>query len=338
MGGELQFLSAALSRHTSVEGRLELCLLVLRWPGSVSPRRNYRRIGRANRADITSRAPTSFNIDQNETSWFVADRMDALSALDGRPGHAFRQRYGDGSTHAAPRAGFLLALTSDGKTLLKGGVGMFYDRVPLMIPIFEELPNRTVSLLDKNGQAYSSISYLNRLTGGLHNPQSTSWSVASKDRYWNRSRSASAMSSATLPRSSSSHLSPRELRHYRPLEFRTRFLPGDSGGGALKLSRFILNSSYVHSRAYGNLNDPSLFFGNYPQAVIQPDARARLPFDATNRFLFWGDIAGSLEADCLFLSMTCTRVSRIRSRTNSANMSGHGTADIIRDFRRSIFR
>ena len=29
------------------------------------------------------------------------------------------------STHAAPRAGFLLALTRDGRTLLKGGVGRF---------------------------------------------------------------------------------------------------------------------------------------------------------------------------------------------------------------------
>jgi hypothetical protein len=26
--------------------------------------------------------------------------------------------------------------------------------------------------------------------------------------------------------------------------------------------------------------------------VIQPDAQARLPFDATNRFLFWGDFQG----------------------------------------------
>jgi hypothetical protein len=65
--------------------------------------------------------------------------------------------------------------------------------------------------------------------------------------------------------------------------------------GRYKLPRFLLNGSYVHSRAYGNLNDPSLFYGNYPQAVIQPDARARLPFDATNRVLFWGDMEGPLK-------------------------------------------
>src|SRR5208283_5268046 len=57
-------------------------------------------------------------------------------------------------------------------------------------------------------------------------------------------------------------------------------------------SRFLVNGSYVHSRAYGSLNDPFLFFGNYPQAVIQPDASGRLSFDAPNRFLSWADIAG----------------------------------------------
>jgi hypothetical protein len=53
-----------------------------------------------------------------------------------------------------------------------------------------------------------------------------------------------------------------------------------------------VNASYVHSRAYGDLNDYFQFFGNVPKAVIQPDAKGRLPFDAPNRFLFWGEFAG----------------------------------------------
>ena len=49
---------------------------------------------------------------------------------------------------------------------------------------------------------------------------------------------------------------------------------------------------YVRSRAYGDLNDPFLFIGNYPQAVIQPDQKGRLSFDAPNRVLFWSDTQG----------------------------------------------
>jgi hypothetical protein len=62
--------------------------------------------------------------------------------------------------------------------------------------------------------------------------------------------------------------------------------------GRYKFSRAALNGSYVHSRAYGDLNDPFLFIGNYPQAVIQPNQKGRLSFDAPNRVLFWSDIQG----------------------------------------------
>jgi hypothetical protein len=53
-----------------------------------------------------------------------------------------------------------------------------------------------------------------------------------------------------------------------------------------------VNASYVRSRAFGDLNDFNQFFGNNPVAVIQPNERAHLPFDAPNRFLIWGEIAG----------------------------------------------
>jgi hypothetical protein len=47
----------------------------------------------------------------------------------------------------------------------------------------------------------------------------------------------------------------------------------------------------VRSKATGNLNDFNQFFGNNPQAVIQPDARGRQTFDAPNRFLVWGEFS-----------------------------------------------
>jgi hypothetical protein len=249
---------------------------------------------------ITFSHPTSFDIDQSETSWFLANQWTLSRRLTVDVGMRFDNDTVTGSTHAAPRVGFLLALTNDGKTLLKGGVGMFYDRVPLIYPIFEQLPNRTVSLLNSNGQASSSISYLNQITGGLHNPQSTSWNVTLERQvlesltlrvgYEQRNTSkvfvvspVSEGNAGTIALSNSGRDSYQEIQV----------------AGRYKLPRFILNGSYVHSRAYGNLNDPSLFFGNYQQAVIQPDARARLPFDATNRVLFWSDMEGPLKLTLL---------------------------------------
>jgi hypothetical protein len=249
---------------------------------------------------ITFTPPTSFGIDQNETSWFVADQWAPSHRLTLSLGTRFDKDSVTHSTHAAPRAGFLYALTNDDKTLLKGGIGVFYDRVPLMLPVFDHLPDRTVSILSANGQAPSSTFYSNQIIGGLQNPRSTSWNVAVERQvlenltlhvgYEQRNTARDFVISPT-PGSPSGvmALSNGGSDAYREFQFSGRY----------RLPVFTLNGSYVHSRAYGNLNDPSLFLGNYPQAVIQPDARGRLPFDAPNRSLFWADIAGPFKLTLL---------------------------------------
>src|SRR3984893_10534202 len=100
---------------------------------------------------ITFTSPSSYQIDQNETAWFAGDQWAINPRLTLNFGLRFDNDTITSSTHVAPRAGFLLALTKDGKTLLKGGVGLFYDRVPLMVPVFPYLPNRTVALLGQGG-------------------------------------------------------------------------------------------------------------------------------------------------------------------------------------------
>lgn len=47
----------------------------------------------------------------------------------------------------------------------------------------------------------------------------------------------------------------------------------------------------VHSSAVGDLNDFNQFFGNVPNAIIRPNERTLLGFDAPNRFLLWGQFA-----------------------------------------------
>jgi hypothetical protein len=242
---------------------------------------------------ISFTQPSSFSISQNETSWFVADQWAPFHRLSFNLGMRFDNDTVTSSMHIAPRLGFLLALTNDGKTLLKGGGGLFYDRVPLMLPIFEQLPDRTVSRLDANGQAATSTFYQNRITGGLQNPRSTAWNIAVERQVTEHlairvsfEQRNTARDFIVEPTSSAGSgvmaLSNEGSDSYREFQISGRY----------RVSRLTVNSSYAHSRAYGNLNDPALFFGNYPQAVIQPDARARLPFDAPNRFLLWAEVAG----------------------------------------------
>jgi len=242
---------------------------------------------------ISFTSPTSYRVDQNETAWFAGDQWAIHPRLTLDFGIRFDNDTITRSTHAAPRAGFLLALTRDGKTLLKGGVGLFYDRVPLMVPVFPALPDRTVAVLGQGGTSLSSVFYQNKIMGELQNPRSTSWNleldrqllarlllrVAYEQRNTARDFIVSPVSSGAT---GSLDLSNRGSDSYREFQFAAQY----------KVHRSVLNASYVRSRAFGDLNDFNQFFGNLAHPVIQPNACGRLPFDAPNRFLFWGTFEG----------------------------------------------
>jgi hypothetical protein len=242
---------------------------------------------------VTFSHPTSFGTNQNETALYVADQWSPISRLTFTLGTRLDKDSVTSSTHLAPRGVFVLSLTNDGKTLLRGGAGVFYGRVPLMLPIFEDMPERTVSILGANGQVESSTAYVNRMVGALQNPRSTSWNLALQREVTGRltlgvayEQRNTARDFVVSPTANGATgiiaLSNNGSNSYREFQVTGRY----------KLPRFTLNGSYTRSRAYGDLNDPFLFFGGYSQLVIQPDARGRLAFDAPNRVLFWGDIAG----------------------------------------------
>jgi hypothetical protein len=237
--------------------------------------------------------PTSaFSVDQNEIGWFAGDKWTVSNRFTLDLGLRFDRDSVTDSVNTAPRAGFILALTGDGKTLLKGGAGFFYDRVPLNIPAFPDLPNRTVSELKPAGGMISSTAYANVISDGLRNPRSEVWNlevdrqvtsdflirVAYQQRNTVRDFYLNPVASGATGFLALSNLGSDFYKEFQVT-------------GQYRIRRTTLNASYVRSRAYGDLNDFNQFFGNDPQAVIQPNQRGRLNFDAPNRILAWGEIA-----------------------------------------------
>ncbi len=231
------------------------------------------------------------HVSQQEVTWFAADQWTVSPRLLLDLGLRFDSDTVTSSVHAAPRVGFQLALTRSGRTMLRGGIGEFYDRVPLMIPAFQWLPERTVFILDPAGQVTSSTAYSNKILGGLRNPRSTSWNLALSQK----------VSSGLL-------LQLGYEQRNTTNDFVVSTVDGPAGAGLVTLSnnggqsykelqvtgryqfhKHFINASYVRSRAYGDLNDFFQFFGNVPKPVIQPDGQGRLSFDAPNRFLFSGE-------------------------------------------------
>jgi hypothetical protein len=245
---------------------------------------------------ITFGPRSTFAVDQNETAWFVGDKWTVSDRLTFDLGLRFDRDSITDSVNTAPRVGFVFALTNDGRTVLKGGTGYFYDRVPLNIPAFRYLPDRTVTKLNSSGEVVNSTKYSNVISNGLQNPRSEVWNVE-LDReitsdflvrvgYQQRNTVHGYFLNPIASGSTGSlSLSDRGSDIYK--EFQATAL--------YRIHHSTLNASYVRSRAYGDLNDFNQFFGNDPLAVIQPNQRGRLSFDTPNRVLAWGEIAAPLK-------------------------------------------
>jgi len=163
---------------------------------------------------ISFTSPASYHSGQNKTASFAGDQWAIIPRLTLSLGVRFDNDAITRSTHTALRAGFLLALSKNGSTLLKGGVGIFYDRVPLMIPTFPDLPDRTVTTLDQNGAGVSSVFYRNEISGPLRNPRSTSWNLDSIGSFCRDCGSASHTNSASLRMTSLYRRSPLETQEH----------------------------------------------------------------------------------------------------------------------------
>ena len=236
-------------------------------------------------------SPTAFSLQQNEVAWFAGDQWTLGPRLSLDLGLRFDNDSVTNSTHAALRASLTLALTSDRRTLLKAGAGLFYDRVPLNAPAFPNFPDRTVLTFDPAGNVTSSVPYSNVISGGLENPRSETWNVE-VDRqvleklllrvaYQERNTVDDlVLSPEAIAGDSFLSLASSGRDSYREFQLT----------GQYKIHRQTLNASYVRSKATGDLNDFNQFFGNDPQAVIQPNSRGPLAFDAPNRFLTWGEL------------------------------------------------
>lgn len=241
---------------------------------------------------ITFGPASTFTIHQNQAAWFIGDKWTVSNRLTFDLGLRFDRDSVTDSVNTAPRVGFVLALTGDGRTMVKGGAGFFYDCVPLNVPAFRYLPDRTVTELNPSGDVVSSTRYSNVISNGLGNPRSGVWNLELNREvmsnllvrvgYLQRNTVHGYYLNPIASGSTSSlSLSDRGSSIYK--EFQVT--------GQYRIHHSTLNASYVHSRAYGDLNDFNQFFGNNPLAVIQPNQRGRLGFDSPNRVLFWGEIA-----------------------------------------------
>jgi hypothetical protein len=194
----------------------------------------------------------------------------------------------------APRVSFAFLPILDGRTVIRGGIGLFYNQIDLNVATFPQLQERVLTRFGPDGQQIIGQPQRQRLvleSPNFRTPRSVNWNIE-LDREWlknlfvrvgyqqrqgrrefvlNPIESQSQGSILQLANSGQSRY--REIQVTARYKFRER-------------DEFV--ASYVHSSAEGDLNDFNSYFGNFENPIIRRNERSRLPWDAPNRSLFWG--------------------------------------------------
>jgi hypothetical protein len=212
------------------------------------------------------------------------------------------------TTRTAPRAGF--TWTPDaGKTVVRGGIGVFYDSVPLDVYAFNSYPRQTITTYNSLGvpagppvlylnltaqEAQSTFPLIDRSRrNGNFAPYSVAWNAAFEhtvNRFLllrmkylkSQEQDMITLQPEVVQKQNAFVLGASGWAHTRQIEFTTRI-------GATSNRQFFF--SYVRQYAYGNINDANSYLGNYPFPVIRQNLIASLPSEIPNRFLLWGPFA-----------------------------------------------
>ena len=257
---------------------------------------------------FTGGAP--YHNSDTELAIYEQDHWIVDSRLSFDLGLRFEHQAISQSLRLAPRAGMNWNLFPRLGTVVRAGVGLFYDQVPLGVYSFAQYPQRVVTFYDANGVvAGGPITYSNGLgevisrqrfifssdrpgnfsprstTGSLYLEQPVTRNLRLRAGYLQSVSDGLVILDSTAPnpttQTAATLLSGSGTGRYRQFDVTARVRTG---------GRDELLFSYVRSRATGDLNDFAEYIGSFPNPIIHPNQVATQPTDLPNRFLAWGSL------------------------------------------------
>jgi Carboxypeptidase regulatory-like domain/TonB-dependent Receptor Plug Domain len=213
-----------------------------------------------------------------------------------------------GTVRLAPRAGFAWTPFANQNTVLRGGFGLFYDRVPLNVYSLDNYPEQVITTYGPEGipidgprrflntieqvEARNTPFVLGGNQAGNFAPYSATWTTEVEHAITKKLRvrlNYLSSNSSGLVIVTPTTIDSRDAlaakgdgqSRYRQFEVMTKLSLSDGQ------SMFF---SYVRSRARSNINEFNNYLGNFPYPIVRADQYSNSPADLPHRFLAWGTL------------------------------------------------
>lgn len=248
----------------------------------------------------------------SEFASFIQDRWVVNKRLTIDAGLRFDRDGIAEQNNFAPRFSFLYLPFKNGRTIIRGGVGLFYDRVSLSLgdlealnegpddsttlapsTRFTQLPLRTVTTFAADGVSIldGPRPFGNIVNGRLRDPRSVRWSLqldhgftknlTARVGYLERSTSNDLIIDPLVGGFNNLVLHSVGRAQYQELQILGTYTGNRLGNWT---------ASYTWSRAHGDLNTADNFLSDFPALVVRPNEYGPLPWDAPHRFLAFGQL------------------------------------------------
>ena len=249
-----------------------------------------------------------------ESAFFGQDQWVFNSRVSLNIGLRAEQQEVTDAFRLGPRAGLVITPFSGGRTIIRAGSGIFYDRVPLNVYGFAFYPDQIITTYNPDGTIlsgpfryfnltepaaphHSPLIYRQNGVAGNFSPYSINSNIQIEQVLTPRLRLRAnyllshseeliVLAPAVTSTTHAFVLNGDGSSRFRQLELTAAATAG-------KESQIYL--SYVHSYSVGNLNEFNTYLANFPPAIILPDAHTVLPGDSPNRMLAWGTVAFPLK-------------------------------------------
>ncbi len=267
---------------------------------------NVQRIDGSMAEQITFSGPGSLEAHDMETGIFLQDHWEFGDRLAFDGGLRLSGQTLGKWDAISPRLAFTYAPGKDNRTILRGGIGVFYSGLPLMAGSFTSNPLRTLTFFDTLGNPQGSPETLPNVYAQVEKgaykilPAGQDLDSTPYDVTWNAELDRQIQSRVTLR---FSYLSSRTYDLFlvgpqTPPGGSPSLLMTNSGGShynefestvLVRTSKFAnMNFSYVHSSTRGDLNSFAQEYVPFEQPIIRPNFFSALNSDVPDRIITWG--------------------------------------------------